>query len=262
MIVTLGAMVTRARRLAKQENSTFASDEEVKSLLLTGIQDVRDTLHGDGGQEWERSTAEIVTTPGQAIYDLPTDYYRLKLLSASTQVPSERGGGGWNPSLSDLTDWRGLWPFNLDELPLLLNNTSGDASNAMYRLRGKQGGTGGAGSASPVRQVEIRPTPRVEYTLRLEYLPRTVVPSADAYEVDGLNGFEMIPILQAAICLLQMEESDASGLREWLGREQARLTAVASGQDQTRPERVADTAGILDPIDGYGGFFGRRWRRW
>lgn len=270
-VVTLGALVTRARRLAKMEASTFIDDTEIKSLLLGSVQRLHDRLHGQG-QEFVRTTKEMNTTVGQAIYNLPDDFFRLLLLSANRNGdvlpaadPGDNDGdtSGWQLTLSDTDGWLDLWPFELPELAPLLNQTDGSATNARYRLRGTQTRTLGEATLGPRRQLEIRPTPREVYTLRLEYLPTTNVGSTDdGFEIEGLNGFEQIACLEAAIFMLTEEESDTSRLEKMLTREEARLAQVAPAQDATRAGQVVDVLGLLgDPLDTAGVFHVPAWRR-
>lgn len=242
--VTVASMRQQARELAGQQNSTFRSDDHVDRLLLTGLARITDRLHSTGGQEYARTTVETNTIAGQALYDLPEDFYRAQLVmlnqGAVMPVPSH----DWLDAASDAVGWRVLASFQLPELAGLLNLTA-TAGNIRYRLRGVMGSSGQGGEAGVIvakRQIELRPTPRAAYTLRLDYLPATPVPSGgiDSHQFDGLNGFEIIPILEAAIFLLGEEESDTSNLERWLAREEARLEAVAPSQDAGRAERVVN----------------------
>lgn len=237
-LVTLGSLVAKARRRADMTNSTFLPDTEWKELILSGVQALRQRLHR-GGQEWERSTAEIATVAGQALYELPDDFLTLiQLLANRSAVQAAPVAGRWQAATSDATGWVPLWPFEMNELAGLLNRTDGNADTVRYRLRNER--TDVSGVLTPVRKVELRPTPRYAFTLRLEYLPTTIASTADNAVVEGLDGFEDIPVLQAAIYALQKEESDATALVAWLQREEARLDEMATAQDRNRPERVVD----------------------
>lgn len=266
-VVTLATLVAKARKRADMVNSTFLSDTEWKELVLSGVQALRQRLHG-AGQEWERLTAEMDTVPGQALYNLPTDFYRLQALMANrVQLVPGATPGTWYAHDSDATGWIPLFPFELAELPQLLSRTDGRAETASYRLRGVREEVGVMSPVTtPVRKLEIRPTPRQAFTLRLEYLPLTLLNTSDTAPIEGLDGFEEIPVLQAAIYALDKEETSATHLKEWLAREEARLAEVAAAQDMGRPERVVDVYAqqhgtVMDggPL-GYG--YGRRGRGW
>jgi len=246
-VVTLGSLVTRARKLAKMENSTFAVDAEIRRILLSSWKRVRHRLQGHG-QEYERVEKELDTIAGQSIYDLPADFYRLLLLlgnPSAVQVPSHSVSaefetppepGVWNDPSSDAVGWRPLTPFEMREKVNLLNNRSGTVWMARYRLRGVQAGS----EVAPKRQIEILPVPRAVYTLRLEYLPITTADDSADQQIETLDGFEDIAVYEAVVWLLQQEESDASWALGWLERKEAELDEVAPAQDVTHGDRIVN----------------------
>lgn len=240
--VTLGDLVTRARRHADQVSSTFKSNDDLKRQMLTVVARLRQKLH-TGGQEYERITKERDVVPGQAIYNLPSDFNRLQLLLANQNVvPAaspvlELPLDGWSSGLSDATGWVQLFPFELSEMHQLLNRSDGRAETVRYRMRGQL--TSGE-SVTFARQIELRPTPRVAFTLRIEYLPITSVSTDDATLVEGIDGFDEIVALEGGIYLLEAEESDASHLWRRLERLEKSLDEIAPGQDMNKPERVVD----------------------
>lgn len=261
-LVTYADMIARARRHAGQENSTFVSDAEIRSVLRTAVARLRQRLHR-GGQEYERTSKELTTIPGQAIYLLPTDFARVLQLMANISA-AQTGisiAGAWGSQSSTASQgWLPLFPFELAEMYQLLNVPDGRAENARYRLRGTNFGSE---EVQPGAEIEILPVPRVAFTLRLEYLPTTSTDTADAAVIRGIDDFEEIPILEAAIYCLRKEESDTSALSDWLKMEMQRVDEVAV-QDMTRPERVVDVYAQQHEAAGgiYGGVFERQWRRW
>lgn len=263
-LVTIADMRTRARRMASMENSTFVTDAELNDLLFSSLRRLTNRLHGQG-QEYDRKTVETNTVPGQYLYALPTDFYRLQLLCCERTAVMPTPSNSWVEAASDSDTWRLMEPFMLQQLPTLMNTRYSGSELLRYRLRGGHQTVGDISPVtSPVRQLEIRPTPRAIYTLRLDYLPVTRMPSGggeDAWQVDGLNGFENIPVLEAVIFMLQKEESDASSYQAWLLREEKALEQVAPAQDATSPEMIVDLLGIddggYDPI----GHHVAPWRR-
>lgn len=248
-LVTIADMRTRARRMASMENSTFVTDAELNDLLFSSLRRLTNRLHGQG-QEYDRKTVETNTVPGQYLYALPTDFYRLQLLCCERTAVMPTPSNSWVEAASDSDTWRLMEPFMLQQLPTLMNTRYSGSELLRYRLRGGHQTVGDISPVtSPVRQLEIRPTPRAIYTLRLDYLPVTRMPSGggeDAWQVDGLNGFENIPVLEAVIFMLQKEESDASSYQAWLLREEKALEQVAPAQDATSPEMIVDLLGIDD----------------
>lgn len=254
--VTMASMRSQARDLAKMQGSTFVSDAHIDRLLLTGLARITDRLHSGGGQEYARSTVETNTVAGQALYDLPADFYRAQLVMLNRSAVMPVASNDWLDAASDRDGWRVLTSFQLPELAGLMNILSSTADQVRYRIRGVMGSNGAGGESGVIeakRQIELRPTPRGVFTLRLDYLPTTPVPTGtvDAHTFDGLNGFEIIPILEAAIFMLGEEESSTTNLEKWLAREELRLDNVAPSQDAGRAERVVDVYAI-DGVDQVG----------
>lgn len=256
-IVTLAQMRTRARYMAKMESSTFVSDSEVDALIIAAVQRVTDRLHGGGGQEYERLTYETNTVVGTSLYDLPTDFYRLQLLQANRAAVMPVASNNWLEAASDAQHWRTMFPFMLPEDSMLRNITSGGWELYRYRIRGRiQGRTGSEyANIALARQIEILPVPRTVFTLRLDYQPTGIVEGNldGAQKFDGLNGFELIPILEAAIFMLGMEESDTSVYERQLARQEARLDEVAPSQDAGRHERMVNVYGDDADVSLYAG---------
>lgn len=255
-VVTLGDLVVRARRRAKMENSDFIDDSEIKELLLASVARVRERLHM-GGQEWDRFSMELNTTPGQPYYPLPSDFFRaLAVIANSGPVMAPPSDVFITSNSTAQQGWSTLRPFMMQELGSLLNGVGLEPRATRYRTGGQQA----AGEGSPLRWIELRPTPATVWTLRVEYLTATNIETADFYQIDGINGFEVIPVLEAAIHMLAEEESDTSGLERQLARQEERLDAVAAGQDRTRPETIVDVEGISGEFDPYGLSRGGYWR--
>lgn len=260
--VSYADMIARARRHAGQETSTFVSDaDEIRSVLRTAVARLRQRLNR-GGQEYERTTKELTTIAGQSIYALPTDFFRLLHLMANREAVQQGVyiAGAWGSQSSTASQgWLPLFPFELAEMSRLLNVPDGCAENAQYRIRGTNFGII---EAQPAVEIEILPVPRVAFTLRLDYLPQTSTDTSDAAIIRGIDGFEEVPILEAAIYMLRKEESDSSGLERWLAKEEARIDEVAL-QDMTRPERVIDVyAQQHEAVGDLYATFARRRSRW
>lgn len=257
--VTLLSMRTQARQMASQENSTFVPDSELDTRINSAVRRLHDRLYAQG-QEYQRKTLEMNTVSGQHRYKLPTDFYRLLLLSCNRSAVMPTPSSSWTTAESDASEWRRMDPFMIQELPILMNSTSGTADVARYRILGQASEL--TETLTQERLVEIRPTPRSVYTLRLDYIPTSVALNLSADTIDGLNGFEIIPILEAAIYLLEKEESSADHLKQWLLKEEQRLDQVAPAQDHTAAETVVDLFGfsddsVLDPF----AFHVPSWRR-
>jgi hypothetical protein len=196
------------------------------------------------------------TTPGQPYYFLPDDFYRIFAVIANRTAVMDPASSTFITSNSTAQQsWSTLRPFMMQELATLLNSPGIYPMETRYRVGGVQGN----GELAGQRFIELRPTPSQAWTLRLEYLPVSKMENSPLYTVDGLNGFELIPILETVIYLLSEEESDTSRFDRWLAQQEERLDMISGGQDRTRPETIVDVDGISDAFDPYGlgrGIFG------
>lgn len=215
-------MRTRARQLADMENSEFVSEDELKDIVNEQIAELWDILIEARGSEYFRKEMPLFqTVVGQTKYLLPEDYYRL------TQVAAGIG-----------SDIRRLRRFEENDLPSLLNlETSGtwDVYGTWYCPVGKY--------------LELRPTPKSAFDVRLFYLPVAPRLENDLDEFDGINGWETWVETSAAIVMLDKEESDSSALQIKLARLEGRIRKLAPSRDEASPLRITDTArdGIYNP---------------
>lgn len=250
--VTLGSMVAKARRMAKMEQSTFITDGEIRERLMASIARVYDKLHM-GGQEVNRYSMELNTIVGQPYYVLPADYYRvLAVIASQGQVMNPPSETFITSNSTSQQGWRALRPFMMQEMAGLLNSPGVYPTDTRYRVGGIPAHLAGEVYQPGLRLIELRPTPAASFTLRLEYLPVCKLADNNDFPVDMLNGFEIIPVLEATIYMLSEEESDTSRFDRWLAQQEERLDMISGGQDRTRPETIVDVDGITDAFDPYG----------
>lgn len=246
--VSLGDLTTRVRQMAKMEASEFVTDSEIRERLLASVARVYDKLHM-GGQEVSRTSAELNTTPGQPYYFLPDGYYRVLAVIANRAAVMDPPSDVFIVSNSTAQQsWFALRPFMMQELAGLLNAPGIYPGETRYRV----GGVQGSGELAGNRFIELRPTPSAVWTLRLEYVPVAKYENSPLFQVDMLNGFEIIPVLETVIYLLSEEESDTSRFDRWLAQQEERLDMISGGQDRTRPETIVDVDGISGAFDPYG----------
>jgi hypothetical protein len=133
-----------------------------------------------------------------------TDYFKLLRVDASV--------GG---------EWRRVERFGLKEPA----SSTGPCGSMRYQLRGTT--------------LYFTPTPPPYSTVRVVYTPR-LADLVDGSSLDGINGWEELLALDAAIQLLNDEDSDSSALvreRGWLWDQ---LATEADNQDQGEAPVVED----------------------
>jgi hypothetical protein len=77
-------------------------------------------------------------------------------------------------------------------------------------------------------------------TVRLRYIPNPPVYTAGSDTIDGVAGWDSMIVTDAAISLLDSEESDTTALEKRRARQMARITVNAQNRDITMPGRVGD----------------------
>ena len=209
--MSLANIRTEAKQRADMVASSFVTDDEWNryingsALWLYGILSTK-------FEDYNVSTATL-TTNGTEFLSLPSDF--MKLRGVDLQAPGTPTG------------WVSLRPFTVGER----NRTrlpwptvyAVQASEIRYRVRGDQ--------------LWFAPTPPTGRTVRVLYTPRLVPLALDTDNLDGVNGWEQLVILDAARKALLKEESDTSGVE----REIAVLVQRIEGESQNRDAGEAAT---------------------
>lgn len=209
---TLSGVRTKARRRAGMESASaqlFITDAELNEYINDSYTELYDLLCSSGGQEYFLSTSTISVTSSTDVYALPADFYRLLGLSANVAT------GNPYP----------LRPFNFNERNAYPRGGWG-ASRMQYRVRGSN--------------IQFIPYPTASITLTLYYIPACPVLTDVSVAQDGVNGWDELLSIDAAIKCLAKEESDASLLMAQKDRLIARIIANAPNRDASTPERVTD----------------------
>lgn len=267
----LSSLVTQVRQMADMEVGGPVSDAEIKQRLLSSVQRLHDRLVAARGQEYYRVTRELHTIPGQALYALPVDFYKILAVSAHEGAVTLVGGGISPPGpptpgqfvVADSGDeasgeeWSLLRPFEMLQLPGLLGRRSTCASETRYRVRGAPSTARELEVNDGTDLLELRPVPGHAWTLRLDYIPIAAVQLVEGdLLLNAINGFEQVCVLEVAMYCLGKEETSSSHLAPLLAQENARIELMATTRDHGSPEQLVDTEGLLDgawggDIDAY-----------
>jgi len=229
MSVTLLSMRTQARQRADMVGSTFISDSELNSYINNSVAELHDIMIQAYGSEYIVSTA-LYTLPSftdtamgiapfdLAYYDIATvvgasDFYKLVGIDARVNN----------------VNWSTLSPINWNE------------RNRMQRY----GGAGGMWF-TPLRyrlmgaKLYITPVPSVPLSIRLWYIPTAPILSADGDTLLDLNAYSEYVVVDAAIKMMQKEESDVSVLMAQKVALKRRIEEAANNRDVGKGDSISD----------------------
>lgn len=212
MTITLAELRSQARDRADMANSDFISDSELNNYINSSIAELTDLLVSTYENDYNILTTTFNTVPNQASYPLPADFYKLR--GVDSQISND--------------NWFTLRPFNFNE-----RNRNQDFSwgltngpNIRYRLLGNN--------------IYFSPAPDGIYQVRIWYTPLATKLVNDNDVLNDLNQYAEYVIVDAAIKMMQKEESDVSVV---MAQKQAlikRIQDMASNRDASQPESVSD----------------------
>lgn len=213
MIVTLAQFRDRARQRSDMETSDFVEDSELTGYVNASLAELYDLLVSAYGEDYFLADAFTITTASATSdYALPPDFYKMRGLDCKINN----------------SDWFSLRPFNFNE-----RNGNQDTQwgmiggpNIRYRIMGSN--------------LKLSPLPDGAYTLQLWYVPTAPVLASDSDSFDDVNGFGEYVIVDAAIKMLQKEESDVSVLMAQKQALKRRLEEMANNRDAGQPMSVSD----------------------
>jgi hypothetical protein len=214
--VTLTNLIEQVRQRADMENTTFVTDAEITTYINSGCQDLYDILLKKY-EDYYTISGSVVTDGIADTFALPAGFYKLigvdYYLSGLLQ-PMER--------------------FNFEDRYKYRYN----AQVLRYRII--------------KNSLKIIPVPPAQ-TLTIWYAPAftPLVTGSDTF--DGINGWEDVVVVDAAMKCLKKEESDISQLLIEKQELTAKIEEMAFNRDQGRPEVVADVVQYRLPYQRYFG---------
>ena len=214
MTVTLSQLRTQSRQRADMENSEFVTDSELNTYINSSIAELHDLLIAAYDSDYSVSTVSFNTASGTSSYALPngTNYSAAAELYKLRGVDIRRNND----------DWLTLETFNFNE-----RNRTGEGGIYMrYRMVGAN--------------LVLSPDPDGTYEVKLWYIPVATKLTLDADTLRDLNQYSEYVVVDAAIKMLQKEESDVSVLMAQKAALSQRITDMAQNRDAGRPESVSD----------------------
>ena len=212
MSMTLAQLRTEARFRANMENSKFVEDAELTSYINSAIAELHDLLISCYSNDYYINTYLFNTVGNTADYALPADFYQLR----GVDVKLNAG------------EFFTINKFNFNE-----RNRNTDLNwgliggpSLRYRLVGNN--------------LRFNPTPDGAYQVRLWYIPVATKLVADSDTLADLNQYYEYVVVQAAIMMLQKEESDVSVLAALKADLRNRIQSMAQNRDADKADSVQD----------------------
>lgn len=223
--VTLLQLRTQARERADMENSDFISDSELTSYINQSYAELYDLLVARYEDYFTKESSETVAQ-GSSSFTLPTDFYKLRGLDLAL----DSGGNNFTPVPRFNWTNRNIRNANVSRL------LSGQF-NVSYRIVGDQ--------------MELVPTDSSQGDYRMWYIPiyTPLVSNSDVATtaVSNQSWHEYI-IVDAAIKMLDKEESATGHLVRQKEALIERIEYAARNRDANQPEVVSDTTSLYyDP---------------
>lgn len=218
MSITLLELKNQCRFRANMENSEFVTDAELITYINGSIAELHDILVQSYGNEYGVKKVTFNMVSGTESYSLDTlitakDFYKLQGIDAKVNSQS----------------WISLTPFNFNERNRTQNSGIWERvglTNLRYRIVGSD--------------IMITPTPSSTIACRLWYTPVATKLVQDTDSLDDVNQYSEYVIIDAAIKMLQKEESDVSTLMAQKVALKRRIEEAAQNRDAGKSESISD----------------------
>lgn len=213
MTITLAELRLQSRQRADMENSKLVSDSELASYINNSIAELHDILCEAYSSDYYVKTLSFNVVSGQDSYALPADFYILKGVDLRI----------------DNQDFISVKPFNFNERnrysELGVWDLAG-VTNVRYRMIGNN--------------IVFNPVPDRNVEIKLWYVPLATKLVNDTDTLDDLNAFSEYVIVDAAIKMMQKEESDVSVLLAQKQALEQRIRDRAQIRDAGSPQSISD----------------------
>lgn len=213
MAITLVELRTQSRQRADMENSNFVSDSELNNYINNSIAELHDILIQAYDSDYYIETSEFQTVSDQQDYDLPTDFYKLRGVDVKLNNDDFVTVRKFNFNERNRFDAFVIWDFL-------------GAPAIRYRLLGSK--------------IRFTPKPDKEVTVRLWYVPLATKLVNDTDSLDDFNAYSEYVIVDAAIKMMQKEESDVTVLLAEKAALKRRIEEAANNRDAARPSSISD----------------------
>ena len=221
MSITLAEIKEQARQRADMEDSTFVREPELTSYINSSIAELHDLLIAAYNEEYFMEEVEFAAS-SSLTYPLPngTNFSGAPQMYKLRGVDVKRGIGA---------DWATVKRFNFNR------RNEQEVGNVLaafglpyleYRLTGSS--------------IRFNRTPDSGLSFRIFYYPVATKLVADTDVFDDINGFAEYVVVDAAIKMLNKEESDVQVLMVQKEALRKRIEGMAKDRDVNEPESVSD----------------------
>lgn len=211
-MVTLAELKEQARQRSDMENSEFVSDAELTTYINSSLAELHDLLIASYCDDYVMAE-HTFSSDGGLEYDLPSDFYKLRGCDV------RRGNGEWATvkrfNFNRRNQQQNAYAWNLLGLPYM-----------EYRLVGSK--------------IRFNRTPDTALEFRLFYYPKCTKLVTDSDSYDDVNQFAEYVVVDAAIKMLQKEESDVRVLAAQKEALKQRIKEMAANRDANEPASVTD----------------------
>lgn len=227
---TLQARVLRRAHLGTASNGKLAPTAELTDEINEGIALLYGKIIGLQDQPYYLQSVTFSTSTGKDTYgigagqDVPiTDFYKARGVDITygQQIVQSARPFMWHER--NRYKYTSGWLYT---------------QPVAYQFTGKSNLQSSAGNDS----IKFIPLPSGSFQITLWYFPTapTLVVGTDNF--DGINGYEEIVVLSAAIKLLQKQEQfeHAQALEMALAREEQRMSDEIGSHDAEEPPRISD----------------------
>jgi len=198
--VALASLIAQVRQRADREGSSFFSDGEIIEYINQSKAMLDDELI-NADETYNLTSHAFSTVAGSGLYDLPTDFYKLRGLDATVT------GNTFSVRRFSF-DSR-----NSYDQPVIA--IAGDP--LAYLLQGSS--------------LRLLPNPQGIYAMKLWYYPASLRITDGTSSFDGVSGFEEFVVLDAAIKCRQKEQMPINDLAASRDEQLARIRTNASRRD-------------------------------
>lgn len=212
-MITLAELKQQSRQRSDMENSEFVSDAELTQYINSSLAELHDLLIAAYNEDYVME--EYIFSATDAIeYVLPANFYKLRGVDLRTGPD-----GQWSTvkrfNFNRRNEQQNAFTWNLLGLPYM-----------EYRLVGNK--------------VRFNRTPDLNMQFRLFYYPKATKLVLDTDVYDDVNQFSEYVVVDAAIKMMQKEESDVSVLLAQKEALRQRIIAMAANRDANEPASVTD----------------------
>jgi hypothetical protein len=237
-LVSLSTMRDRAKRAADLENSDFVSNTEWADYLNYGCRRLHDVLVSASGEEYWVKSYTFTIVAGTDTYALPADFYRER-----------------------------AFDFLTSPKPITMTRFQFRDRNKYNWAQFSWGAVGGAPLFCLIGpNVQFMPAPSGSTNgVKLWYIPTVQKTtdngatwtsgalSLDTDKIDGINGYEELAVLEAAILARQKENTDASLLMARRAEILDWITTAAKRRNDGDPMFVGEAMPNESAFYPYGG---------